>query len=109
MKRVLLLAFVALLAIPWSSADAYWRGGIWIGPGYYRPYPYRVYVGPAVVVAPAPVVISPVPQPVYVVQPAPQPVIVQPAPVQTAPVVSQPPATAPSGYQSLPSQPVPVQ
>jgi hypothetical protein len=110
MKRMMLLAVVALLSIPWASADAYWRAGIWVGPGYYRPYPYRVYVAP-VVVAPAPIVVTTVPQPVYVVQPAPQPVYVEHAPVPAGPVVnqSQPLTTAPSGYQALPPQPVPVQ
>jgi hypothetical protein len=102
-KRVVLLAFVAFVSVPWASADAWWRGGVWVGPGYYRPYPYRVYVGPTVVVAPVPVVVAPVPPPVYVVQPAPQPVY-----VQQAPIVTQPQNAAPSGYQNLPAQPVPV-
>jgi hypothetical protein len=105
LKRVLLLALVALLGIPCSNANAYWRGGIWVGPGYYRPYPVRIYVGAPVVVAPAPVIVTTVPPPVYVVQPAPQPVYVQQAPAQPASVTTQP---APTSYQNLPAQPVPV-
>jgi hypothetical protein len=109
MKRMMLLALVVLLGMAWTSADAYWRSGIYFGPGWYRPYPYRVYVAPVVVVGPAPVVVTPPSQPVYVVQPAPQAVYVVPhAPVATQPG-SQPQATAPSGYQTLPPQPVPVQ
>jgi hypothetical protein len=108
MKRMMILALVVLLGMSWTTADAYWRGGIYVGPGWYRPYPYRVYVAPVVVVAPPPVVVAPVPQPVYVVQPAPQPVYVPHAPVATQPG-NQPQAPAPSGYQTLPPQPVPVQ
>jgi hypothetical protein len=109
-KRVFALAIV-LLGISWTSAQAGWRIGIGIGwPGYYRPYPYRVYVAPApVYVAPAPVCVQPVPA---YVQPA--PVYMQSAPAyapQSAPTQS-PPATeripAPQPTQGLPPQPVPI-
>jgi hypothetical protein len=68
--RMAATAAVALLAIPWSSAQAGgWRVGIGVGIGFpiYRPS-YPVYVVPA---------------PVYYVQPA--PVYAQPAPVYTSP------------------------
>jgi hypothetical protein len=104
LTRVLLLGMVALFAVPASQVQAWYRVGVYVGPGYYRPYyPVGVYVAPApVVVAPAPVVVAP--QPVYVVQPAPQPVYIQSAPVAAQPA----PAPAPGGYQTLPAQPVPV-
>jgi hypothetical protein len=110
-KRVLFLAIVALMAVPWASADAYWRVGVYVGgPAYYHPYPYRV------IVAPAPVVVAPAP--VYYVQPAPTPVYVQQAPVYVqqpapVPVTTQPPQAqqatpTPQTYQNLPLQPIPV-
>jgi hypothetical protein len=101
LRRVLLLALLALLLVPWNSAQAGWRIGVRIGvpfPFYYRPYTYSVYV------APAPVYYYP-PAPVYV-QPA--PVYVQPAPVyvQPAPTYVQPAPAAPQ--QVPPPQPVPI-
>jgi hypothetical protein len=98
LRRVIPLAALALLVLPLASAQAWWRVGIGIGaPYHYRPYPFRVYVGPPpVYVAPA------------YVQPA--PVYVQPAPVyvQPAPVPAPPPTIVPQTNQSLPPQPVPA-
>ncbi len=104
-RRVLSFAVLAILAMPWGTAQAGWRIGIGIGwPGYYRPYPYRVYLAPGpVYVAPAPVYVQPVyvqPAPSY---PQPVPVYVQPAPAAVPPA----PAT-PQNYQNLPPQPVPI-
>jgi hypothetical protein len=100
-RRLLLLGMLALMAMPCGSALAGgWRIGIGVGyPGYYRPYPYRVYVASPVYVAPAPGY--------YYVQPA--PVYVQPPPVyaQPAPAYVQPPPP-PQPAPSLPPQPVPV-
>jgi hypothetical protein len=96
LKRGILLAAIAVLAMPLASAQAWWRVGIGIGFPVYRPYPYRVYVGPPpVYVAPAYVQ----PAPVYV-QPA--PVYVQPTPVPASPT--------PAGSQgpTLPPQPLPA-
>jgi hypothetical protein len=92
-KRLLLLAGVALLALPAATAHAGVGVGVSIGfPYYYRPYCYHpyyyyrpvvpVYVAPPVVVQPVPVVETVLVQPVPAVQssqltPAPQ--AVQPA------------------------------
>ncbi|HEV3236990.1 MAG TPA: hypothetical protein VGZ25_08380 [Gemmataceae bacterium] len=97
-RTVLGLAALALLAVPWASAQA--GGGVRIGigigaPFWYRPYYPRVYVVPApVYYAPAPVYVQPVPvvQPVYTVPAAPAPLL----------------QTAPSPSPALPSQPQPV-
>jgi hypothetical protein len=93
-KRVHSFALLALLVVPWTSAQAGWRIGIRIGvpvPFFYPPYPYRVY---------------PAPGPVYY---APAPVYVQPGPayVQPAPATMPPPAPLQS-YQNLPPQPLPI-
>jgi hypothetical protein len=70
-----------------QPAEAYWRGGVWVGgPGYYpyRPaYPYRPYYRPYYY-APPPVVVAP--PPVYY---APPPVVYAPPP---PPVYYPPPA-----------------
>ncbi len=92
-KRIPLFAALAVLALPWASAQAGVRIGVGIGvPCYrYRPcyYPYRIYVGPPpVVVAPAPVIVA-APAPVAVAPVAPV-VLVPPA----APVVAATPAPA---------------
>ena len=90
LRRIIPLAALALLVLPLASAQAWCRVGIRIGvPYHYRPYPFRVYVGPP---------------PVYVA-----PAYVQPAPVyvQPAPVYVQP-APVPQTNQSLPPQPVPA-
>jgi hypothetical protein len=106
-KRLLTLALLALLTVPWAAADAGWRTTVVVGgPVYYRPcypyYPYRVYVGgPPVVVVPGPVY---APAPVYV-QPA--PVYVQAPPANVQPVPMPTPVTPQPGYQALPPQPVP--
>ena len=63
-SRVLLaaagLGLLGVAALP-SEAQAYWRGGVWIGVGgapfYYAPPP--VYVPPPVYYAPPPVVYAP--------------------------------------------------
>jgi hypothetical protein len=65
------LGAAGALALP-SDAQAYWRGGVWVGVGggpfYYAPPP--VYVPPPVYYAPPPVVYAPPPPPDYT--PAPQ-------------------------------------
>jgi hypothetical protein len=86
-KRLLLLAGIALLALPAANAHAGVGIGVSVGfPYYYRPYcyhPYYYYYRPVV--------------PVYV---APPPVLVQPAPVvEPVPV---PPAPAPQSSQLTP-------
>jgi hypothetical protein len=63
-RRVVILASLVLLAIPWTTAEAGW----WLRNRRYRAY----YVTPG---------------PVYV---QPYPVYVQPVPVQPAPVYVQP-------------------
>src|SRR5215470_13913190 len=77
-KRLVVFAFLALTAMPVASAQAYWRVGVGIGVPVYRPC-YRVYVGPSLYVAPAPVYVQPVP---VVVQPAPVVQPVYPAPAR---------------------------
>jgi PXPV repeat (3 copies) len=102
-RRVLTLAALVLIAVPWASAQAGWRIGIGIGLPVYRPAP-RVYVVPGpYYVQPAPVYVQPAP--VYV-QPA--PAYVQPVPVAPAPAPVAPPAV-PQTSQYLPPQPVPIQ
>jgi hypothetical protein len=89
-KRIVALAALALLSLPWATAHA----GVFIGVGvpYYRPYCYRPYwYGPRIIIAPPPIAIAPAPVVV-----APAPVVVQPAPA-----VLQTQAT-------LPSAPTPV-
>jgi hypothetical protein len=100
-RRVLMLAVLALLTVPWSSAQA----GGYHGRGYYYPGPYRgyyhryygpyyggfisfgLYLGPPpVVVAPAPVVVTPAPGLVPVPTPVPSPS------GQLPPPTPQPPA-----------------
>jgi hypothetical protein len=105
-KRLLTLALLALLALPWAAADAGWRGCVVVGgPVYYRPYPYGVYYGGPAVVVPAPVYVQPG-TPVYVQQ---APVYVQAPPINVQPVpMPTPVAPPPGGYQNLPPQPVPV-
>jgi hypothetical protein len=51
---------IGALALP-SAAQAYWRGGVWIGVGPVVPYypPAPVYVPPPVVYAPPPVYYPP--------------------------------------------------
>jgi len=115
-KRLVVFAFLALTAMPVASAQAYWRVGVGIGVPVYRPC-YRVYVGPSLYVAPAPVYVQPVPvvvQPAPVVQPvypapAPQPVPA-PGPAQPvpAPGPAQPASVTPQS-STLPLAPVPVQ
>jgi hypothetical protein len=85
-RRIFCLAALALLACSWGTASAQVGvsvgiGGPWYHHRGYYPYYYgpRVYVGPPVVVAPAPG---------YYVAPPP-PVVVQPAPA----VVTYPPST----------------
>ena len=90
-KRVVLFAFLVLLGIPWTSAEAgWWR---------YRRYPYRVYYVAPVYVQPYPVYVQPVPvygQPTQVyIRPALVPARLTPIPV---------PATS----QSIPLQPEPI-
>ncbi len=89
-KRVMILAALVLLAIPWSNAEAWWRRRA-------RRNAYPVYV------TPAPVYVQP--YPVYV-QPA--PVYVRPAPVRTrlVPGTVQPPLATPE-IIPLP-QPIPA-
>jgi hypothetical protein len=102
-KRIILLAALAVLAMPLASAQAWWRVGIGIGFPVYRPYPYRVYV------APAPIYVTPAyvqPAPVYV-QPA--PVYVQPTPTPApAPALLPAPRPVPQTNQGLPPQPMPA-
>jgi hypothetical protein len=101
-KRILALAILALVGVPWATTEASVRVFVGVGvPAYYRPYPYRV------IVAPPPIIVAPAP--VVYVQPVPAPVYVQPAPVyvRPAPTVVQPPPPVPNGYQNLPPQPVP--
>ena len=77
------IAFASAMAVLLCGvvpAHAWWRGGVWCGPGPCGPYWYPYYAPP--------VVVEPTPPPV-VVQPPPPPVVVQPAP---PPVVVQPPA-----------------
>src|SRR4051794_27400690 len=89
--RLPVLAALAVSSLPWTPVHAGVRIGVGIGVPCYRPYyGRRVYLAPAIIVAPPP--------PVYVV-PAPGPVYVQ----QAAPVV----VTAPAP-QGLPPAPVPV-
>ncbi len=89
-RRILAVALLAILIGPWATAQAGVRIAVGVDWPYYRPYhPY--YYRPAVVVAPAPVVVAPPPAPVYVV-PAQTPVYVQPAPVYTVPPPPSPPA-----------------
>jgi hypothetical protein len=79
-----IVAALALLALPWGSAQAgpyYW--GRYHRP-YYRPYFYGPRVGIGLYVAPPPVVVAPppvvvAPAPVVVPAPAPAPVYVVPA------------------------------
>jgi hypothetical protein len=86
-KRLLLLAGVALLALPVANARAGVGVGVSIGfPVYYRPYCYAPYYYYRPVV------------PVYV---APPPVVVQPVPVVEA--VPLPPAPAVQSTQLTPA------
>ena len=101
-KRVLTLAILSLVGVPWTTTEASVRLFVGVGvPAYYRPYPYRV------IVAPPPIVVTPAP--VVYVQPAPAPVYVQPAPVyvRPAPTVAQPIAPPPQNAPTPPPQPVP--
>jgi len=68
---------VAVLMFGVVPAHAWWRGGVWCGPGPCGPYWGYPYYAPPVVVQPPPVVVEPSPPPV-VVQPLPPPVVVQP-------------------------------
>jgi hypothetical protein len=91
-KRVMIFAFLVLLGIPWTSAEAGW----WIRNRRYRAY----YVAPApVYVQPYPVYVQPVPvygQPTRIyIRPALVPARLTPVPV---------PATS----QSIPLQPEPI-
>jgi hypothetical protein len=91
-KRCLVLAGLALLALPWGTAQA---GGPHIGVGVYigGPYYYRPYWGGyyyyrpvvPVYVAPAPVIVQPAP----VVETVPGPVISTTPAVVTAPATAQ--------------------
>lgn len=70
MKKSLCLVFATLVLLLGYSlpGEAYWRGGIWIGPGWWGPpygYGYPYYPAP-------PVVIQQEPQE-YINQSAPQP------------------------------------
>jgi hypothetical protein len=104
-RLVFALAVLAVLAVPWASAQAGVRIGIGIGvPLFYRPcYGYPV------VVAPAPVYYVPAPGAVYVQQPA--PVYQAPATQAAPPSAYQsaaPPLAAPATSTNLPPQPIPV-
>jgi len=80
---------VAVLMFGVAPAHAWWRGGIWCGPGPCGPYWGYPYAPPVVVEpSPPPVVVQPVPPPV-VVQPTLPPVVIQPSP---PPAVVQAPA-----------------
>ena len=91
MLRKLILAALAMLVLPMSSALADVRIGVGIGVPVFRPFHrhhyYRPYLG--VYVGPPPVYVAP-PPPVYV-QPVPAPVYVQPMPGQ--PLVPPPPVS----------------
>jgi hypothetical protein len=77
-RGVAFAAAVGVLVCGVVPAHAWWRGGVWCGPGPCWGYPYYT----------PPVVVEPSPPPV-VIQPSPPPVVVQPSP---PPVVVQPPA-----------------
>jgi hypothetical protein len=99
----LLVAAIALLALPLGTAQAGVIIDVGFGGRYYRPY-YRHHYRPVVVVAPAPVVVAP--RPIYV---TPAPVYVAPVPATVyaipptgpAPVYVQPPPVSPSPYQPI--------
>jgi hypothetical protein len=80
-RGIAFAAAVAVLMFGVAPADAWWRGGVWCGPGPCGPYWGYPYYAPPVVVEPAP--------PPVVVQPSPPPVVVQPSP---PPAVVQAPA-----------------
>jgi pimeloyl-ACP methyl ester carboxylesterase len=64
-----LIALIAVTAVVLpSTANAYWRGGVWFGVGPFLPYYPPVVVTPPVVYAPPPVVVAP-PAPFAVVPP----------------------------------------
>ena len=90
-RRMLMLATLAVLGLSGTQAQAQVRVGVVVGPTYYRPYRYRYYAPPPVVIVPRPVYVAP-PPPVVYVQPA--PVYAPPPP---PPVVSAaPPAPSPA-------------
>ena len=98
-KRIVVLAALLLLSLPWATADA----GVFIGVGVpypcYRPYCYRPYwYGPRIVIAPGPIAVAPAP---VVVAPAPVPVVVQPAPTVIQTQATLPAAPTPGPAPSL--------
>src|SRR5580704_4080269 len=102
-RRVFMITTLALLALPWSSAQAWW--GIGFGrPRCYRPYGCRVFVAPVVVAPPPVVYVQPAP---VCVQPIPVAVQPAPVPVPAAPLAAPPPPALGS-FQNLPSEPVPA-
>jgi hypothetical protein len=105
------LAVLAVLAVPWASARAYWPYRRPYGRCYYGPCirpAVGIYIGPPPVVVRPAVVVEPAP---VVVQPAPAPVVVQPAPAAVPPaaVAPPPPAETPvAATPALPPEPVPI-
>jgi hypothetical protein len=94
-KRCLVLAGLALLALPWGTAQAGPRIGVGVyigGPYYYRPYwggyyYYRpvvpVYVAPPPIVVQAAPVVETVPGPIISPTPAPQTDLPPPRTIET--------------------------
>jgi hypothetical protein len=92
------LLALALVAVAASEAHARWFVGVRIGVpiyagpycyGYYRPYPYGVYV------APPPVIVAPPP-------------VVQAVPAAPVPVPAYSSPAANAGPEQLPAAPVPI-
>jgi hypothetical protein len=90
-KRILVLAALAVLSLPLFSSPA--RAGVYVGVGVGRPGPYYgryysyryrpyrgYYYGPRVVIAAPPVVVAPAAPPPVVIAPAPAPVYAPPPP-----------------------------
>jgi len=68
LRALIVLAVIGVAALP-STANAYWRGGVWIGVGPVFPFYPPVVVGPPVVYAAPPVVYAPPAYPAYPAQP----------------------------------------
>jgi hypothetical protein len=99
-RRVLVLAVLAVLAMPWAAAAHPPRVVVGVGPAYYpRPYyaPYYYYPRPAfgVYLGAPPVYVVP-PRPAVIVQPAPTVIQLPPgAPLPPGATVVTPPPAAP--------------